>query len=152
TTYADGQVGLRVHAKQQGGALTLLSVMDTARAARSGVGQHVPHGRLYGPDRVDDATPFGNLRYAYVPHAELARLPAALRRRAGGGRPAGAAARGAALELARLEAGRLGRTDATVAAIDGTAGWGLFDVAYRERKGKPPARPARGFRVDESYK
>lgn len=152
TTYADGQVGLRVHAKQQGGALTLLSVMDTARAARSGVGQHVPHGRLYGPDRVDDATPFGNLRYAYVPHAELARLPAALRRRAKGERTTDDGTRQAVLELSRLEAEQLRRTDATIAAIDGTAGWGLFDVAYRERKGKPPTRTARGFRVDESYK
>lgn len=58
TTYADGRVGLRAHAKTQGSALTLVSVMDIARAAGSGIGQRVPHGQLYGPGRRD-VTPFG---------------------------------------------------------------------------------------------
>lgn len=152
TTYADGRVGVRVHAKAQGTAITLVSVMDAARAAKGGVGQHVPHGRLYGPDRADDATPFGATRYAFMPHAELPRLPAALRRRATGERITDDGTRQAVLVLSPVEAEQLRRTDVTLASIDGTAGWGLFDAAYRERRGKPPTPTPRGFRVDESYK
>jgi hypothetical protein len=151
TTYADGRVGLRAHAKTQGSALTLVSVMDIARAAKSGIGQRVPHGQLYGPDR-NDVTPFGPKRYAFVPHDQLARLPAALRRRAAGEHTTAAGQRQAVLELSTVEAEQLRRTDVDVAAIDGTVGWGLLDAAYRERSGKPPTPTARGFRVDESYK
>lgn len=156
TTYADGRVGVRIHAKAQGSALTLVSVMDTARMAAlgfgSGVGQHVPAGRLYGPNRADDTTPFGGTRYAYVPHSELARIPAALRRHAKGERTTHDGVRQAVLQLSAVQAERLRRTNVPIAALDDTAGWGLFDAAYRERRGKPPTPTARGFRVDESYK
>ncbi|MCX4246957.1 M14 family zinc carboxypeptidase [Paraliomyxa miuraensis] len=156
TTYADGRVGVRIHAKAQGGALTLLSVMDTTRASKSGVGQHVPARRLYpslgGPDRADDTTPFGDTRFAFIPHDQLPQLPSALRRHATGEHVAPDGTRQAVLELSTVQAEQLRRTDVTIAAIDGTAGWGLFDAAYRERRGKPPTPTARGFRVDESYK
>lgn len=152
TTYADGRVGLRVHAKDKGSALTLLSVMDTARAARSGVGQRVRHGQLYGPGPRSDVTPFGPKRYAFVPARELARVPAALRRRVAGERVTEGGERQAVLELSTVEAERLRRTDVPVATIDGTVGWGVLDAAYRAREGKPPTRTERGFRTDESYK
>ncbi len=152
TTYADGRVGLRVHAKAKGSALTLLSVMDTARAARSGVGQRVRHGQLYGPGPRSDVTPFGPKRYAFVPAGALPRLPADLRRHVAGERSAAAGERQVVLELSPVEAERLRRSDVEVAAIDGTVGWGVLDEAYRARKGKPPTRTERGFRTDESYK
>lgn len=151
TTYADGRVGLRAHAKTQGSALTLLSVMDTTRAAKSGVGQRVRHGQLYGPGRRD-VTPFGPLRYAFVPTAALDRLPTGLRRRVAGENVTPTGERQAVLELSTVEAERLRRSDAPVATIDGTVGWGVLDAAYRARKGKPPTRTERGFRTDESYK
>jgi hypothetical protein len=151
TTYADGRVGLRVHAKAQGSALTLLSVMDLVRAAATGVGQRVRHGQLYGPGRRD-VTPFGPTRYAFVPEPALALLPAALRRRLAGEHVTAAGERQAVLELSVVEAERLRRSDAPVAAIEGTVGWGLLDAAYRARRGKPPTPTERGFRTDESYK
>lgn len=151
TTYAEGRVGLRAFAKTQGSGLTLLSVMDTARAAKSGIGERVPHGQLYGPGR-HDVTPFGPKRYAYVPHEQLERLPAALRKRAAGEHTTPAGERQAVLELSTVEAEQLRRTDVEIAAVDGMVGWGVLDAAYRERRGKPPTPTARGFRVDESYK
>jgi hypothetical protein len=152
TTYADGRVGLRVHAKAKGSALTLLSVMDVARAAKAGVGQRVRHGKLYQPGPLNDVTPFGPDRYAFVPARELGRLPAELRRRVAGERVTDAGERQSVLELSTVEAERLRRIDVEIASIDGTVGWGMVDAAYRERKGKPPTRTDRGFRTDESYK
>lgn len=152
TTYADGRVGLRVHAKAKGGGLTLLSVMDVARAAKSGVGKGVRHGQLYRPGPLNDVTPFGPDRYAFVPKHELPRLPAALLRRVTGERVTEAGETQAVLELSSVEAERLRRTDVEIASIDGTVGWGVLDAAYRARKGKPPTRTERGFRTDESYK
>lgn len=152
TTYADGRVGLRVHAKAKGTALTLLSAMDTTRAAKGGVGQRVRHGQLYGPGPRNDVTPFGPDRYAFVPARELAKLPAALRRRVAGEHTTKAGERQAVLELSTVEAERLRRSDVEVASIEGTVGWGVLDEAYRARKGKPPTRTDRGFRTDESYK
>lgn len=151
TTYADGRVGLRAFAKTQGSGLTLLSVMDTARAAESGIGQRVPVGQLYGPGR-HDVTPFGPKRYAYVLHEQLERVPAALRRRAAGEHTTAAGKRQAVLELSTVEAEQLRRTEVDIVAMDGMVGWGVLDAAYRERRGKPPTPTARGFRVDESYK
>jgi len=151
TTYADGRVGLRAHAKTQGSALTLVSVMDTARAAATGIGQRVRHGQLYGPGR-GDVTPFGPTRYAFVPHRALPDLPAHLRRRLAGERTTEAGEREAVLELSPVEAEQLRRTAVPIAALDGTVGWGVLDEAYRARKGKPPTRTDRGFRTDESYK
>ncbi len=151
TTYAEGRVGLRVHAKAQGSALTLVSVMDTKRAAATGIGQRVRHGQLYGPGRRD-VTPLGPKRYAFVPEGALEGLPAALRRRAAGEHVTAGGERQAVLELSTVEAERLRRTGAPVAAIDGTVGFGTLDAAYRARKGKPPTRTERGFRTDESYK
>lgn len=151
TTYADGRVGLRVHAKAQGSALTLVSVMDTKRAAATGIGQRVRHGKLYGPHR-GDITPFGPKRYAFVPQARLPELPATLRRRVAGEHVTQGGERQAVLELTTVEAEQLRRTSVPVATIDGTVGWGVLDAAYRARKGKPPTRTERGFRTDESYK
>ncbi|MCA9706974.1 MAG: hypothetical protein KDK70_14065 [Myxococcales bacterium] len=152
TTYADGRVGLRVGKLQEGGGLTLAAVMDTRRAARSGVGQRVPYGQLYAPSRAKDTTPFGPNRYAYVPKAQVGRLPEALRRKATGEHtPAGGEPQ-AVLAISPVEAELLRRTDVDVLRIDGTAAWGAFDAPYRAHKDAPPVPTKRGFALDRSYK
>ena len=151
TTYASGAAGLRAGTKQVGGGLELLAVMDTRRVAPGGVGQDEQHGRLYLRERVEDASPFGPRRYAFVPAAELAKLPPSLRRRASGetfeGEP-----REAVLDLSPPEAEQLRRTSARITAIDGSAPWGLFHPSYREQRGQPPTPSKRGLALDLSYK
>jgi len=152
TTWADGAVGYRAGVHQDGGGLELATVMDTRRSARSGVGQRLPAGQLYGPTRDDDATPFGSHRYAYVPRSALDSLPRALQRRAEGEHAPPGQPPQAVLALSTVEAEQLRRTGATVARIDGTAPWGTFDAAYRANRSAAPVPTARGFALDRSYK
>lgn len=158
TTYAGGQVGIRMGMAQLDGGLRLLSVMDTARATpppdaddRGEPDRAPQHGRLYGPDRAWGATPFGAERFAYVPDDQLAQLPRSLRRKHSGATTR-AGSPHAVLRLSTVEAEQLWRTGVEVSAIDGTAPWSVFHESYRTHRDQPPTPTRRGFALGDSYK
>lgn len=146
TTYAFGCAGFRVGPKHDPkGAITLLSVMDSAKHASR---THKPaRAPLYGPKAAVGTTPFGNTRYAWVAAKDVARLPKDLR----AGRQATIEDR-SLLFLDTVGFERLRRAGVEVLAVDSNTSWSVFNDAFRRREKQPPKKAGRGFVLDDAYK